>query len=127
MERMALFKLWICVSAIGCVLGIASIVSIRETTASNAILAIRVAHLELFSAKRAFRDPAVQEAEFYLADAWSALGQRRYRQAVFSAYEALQKVRGIKDEIPSVYSRHGNEPSASRQFAGVTINSFVMD
>ena len=120
MERMASFKLWVCVSAIGCVLGIASIAAIRETAASNAIVAIRVAHLELFSARIAFRDPAVQEAELDLADAWLALGERRYRPSVLAAYAALRKVRGIKDEIPSLYGRHRDDPRDRRQFAGLT-------
>ena len=48
METMALFKLWICLAAIGCVLGTVSTLSIQAVpSASTAIIAIRVAHLEL--------------------------------------------------------------------------------
>jgi hypothetical protein len=116
---MAPLKLWLCASALGCVLASASILSLRETAAGNAIIAIRVAHLELFTARIAFRDPAVHEAELDLADAWSALRERRYRRAVFAASAALQKVRGIKDEIPSVYSEREDDRRDRRQFAGI--------
>lgn len=107
METMAPFKLWICLAAIGCVLGTVSTLSIQaRPSASNAIIAIRVAHLELFWAKIAFRDPAVHEAEFHLDEAWSTLRDRRYEQSIFAAYEALQRVRDIKGGVPSLYSSH---------------------
>jgi hypothetical protein len=107
METMALFKLWLCVAVIGSVLGIVSILSIQTAPSANtAIVAIRVAHLELFWAKIAFRDPAVREAELHLSQAWSTLGDRRYEQSVFAAREALQTVRGIKDGVPWLYSSH---------------------
>jgi hypothetical protein len=94
METMAPFKLWICLAAIGCVLGTVSTLSIQAApSASTAIIAIRVAHLELFRAKIAFRDAGVHEAEFHLNQAWSTLRDRRYEQSVFAAYEALQRVR----------------------------------
>jgi hypothetical protein len=109
METIAPFKLWICLAAIGCVLGTVSTLSIQaRPSASNAIIAIRVAHLELFWAKIAFRDPAVHEAEFHLNEAWSTLRDRRYEQSVFAAYEALQRVRDIKGGVPSLYSGHWN-------------------
>jgi len=109
METIAPFKLWICLAAIGCVLGTVSALSIQaRPSASNAIIAIRVAHLELFWAKIAFRDPAVHEAEFHLNEAWSTLRDRRYEQSVFAAYEALQRVRDIKGGVPSLYSGHWN-------------------
>jgi hypothetical protein len=105
METMAPFKLWICLAAIGCVLGTVSILSIQAgPSAGNAVIAIRVAHLELFLAKIAFRDPAVQEAEIHLNEAWSTLSDRRYERSVFAASEALQRVRDIKGEVPSLYS-----------------------
>jgi hypothetical protein len=105
METVAPFKLWICLAAIGCVLGTVSTLSIQSgPSASNAIIAIRVAHLELFLAKIAFRDPAVQEAEIHLNEAWSTLSDRRYEQSVFAASEALQRVRDIKGGVPSIYS-----------------------
>jgi hypothetical protein len=118
METMAPLKLWICLAAIGCVLGTVSALSIQAApSASNAIIAIRVAHLELFWAKIAFRDPAVHEAEVHLNEAWSALTDRRYGQSVLAAYEALQRVRDIKGGVPSLYSSHWNkekrEPGSS--------------
>jgi hypothetical protein len=121
MESMAPFKLWICLAAIGCVLGTVTTLSIQAApSASNAIIAIRVAHLELFWAKIAFRDPAVQEAEFHLSEAWSTLRDRRYEQSVFAAYEALQRIRDIKGGVPWLYSSHrdrkksepGNSPES---------------
>jgi hypothetical protein len=109
METIAPFKLWICLAAIGCVLGTVSTLSIQaRPSASNAIIAIRVAHLELFWAKIAFRDPALHEAEFHLNEAWTTLRDPRYQQSVFAAYEALQRVRDIKGGVPSLYSGHWN-------------------
>jgi hypothetical protein len=121
METMAPFKLWICLATIGCVLGTVSTLSIQaRPSASNAIIAIRVAHLELFWAKIAFRDPAVHEAEFHLNEAWSTLRDRRYEQSVFAAYEALQRVRDIKSGVPSLYAGRGDkkesEPGSSPEF-----------
>ena len=107
METMAPFKLWICLAAIGGVLGTVSTLSIQaRPSASNAIIAIRVAHLELFWAKIAFRDPALHEAESHLAVAWSTLEERQYEQSIFAAYKALQRVRDIKGGVPSLYSSH---------------------
>lgn len=107
METIAPFKLWICLAAIGCVLGTVSTLSIQaHPSPSNAIIAIRVAQLELFWAKIAFRDPAVHEAEFRLDEAWSTLRDRQYEQSVFAAYKALQRVRDIKGGVPSLYSSH---------------------
>jgi hypothetical protein len=105
METMAPFKLWTCLAAIGCVLGTVSAVSIHAAPSANsAIIAIRVAQLELFWAKTAFRDPAVHKAEAHLNEAWSNLRERRYEQSVFAAYEALQRVRDIKGGVPSLYA-----------------------
>lgn len=121
METMAPFKLWICLAVVSCVLGTVTTLSIQKgPSASNAIIAIRVAHQELFWTKIAFRDPAVHEAEFHLSEAWSALTDRRYEQSVLAAYEALQRVRGIKGEVPSLHSSHwdrnksepGNSPES---------------
>ena len=107
METMAPFKLWICLAAIGCALGTVSILSIQAApSASTAIIAIRVAHLELCWAKIAFRDSAVDEAELHLNQAWSTLTDRRYEQSVFAAGEALQIVRSIKGGVPWLYSSH---------------------
>jgi hypothetical protein len=76
----------------------------RDSSASNAIIAIRVAQLELFWAKGVFRDPAVHEAESLLREAWSNLRDRHYSRTVFAASEALQRVRDIKVGVPSLYS-----------------------
>jgi hypothetical protein len=96
MQTMAPFKLWIYVAVIAS-LGIVSAFSIPAAapSASHAITAIRVAHLELFLAKIAFRDPAVQEAEFHLNEAWSNLTDRQYEQSVLAAYKALHRVTNI--------------------------------
>jgi hypothetical protein len=121
MEIMAPLKLWICLAAVGCVLGSVSTLAIQASpSASNAIIAIRVAHLELLWAKITFRDPAVHEAELHLNEAWSTLRERRYEQSVFAAYEALQRVRDIKGGVPWLYSSHrdrkksepGNSPES---------------
>jgi hypothetical protein len=121
METMAPFKLWICLATIGCVLGIVTTISIQEVpSASNAVIAIRVAHLEMSWARIVFRDPAVHEAEIHLNRAWSNLRDRQYEQSVLAAYEALQRVRDIKGGVPWFYSSHrdgrksesGNSPES---------------
>jgi hypothetical protein len=97
MESMAPLKLWICLGTITCVLGIVTALSIQGIpSASHAIVAARVAHLELFWARIAFRDPAVHEAEIYLSEAWSNLKERRYEQSVLAARGALERVRDIR-------------------------------
>jgi hypothetical protein len=118
METIALFKLWLCVAVFGSVLGLVSTLSIQATpSASHAIIAIRFVHLELFWAKIAFRDPAVDEAEFYLNEAWSTLDDQRYEQSIFSARQALQRVRGIKGGVPWLSSsrldENASEPANS--------------
>jgi hypothetical protein len=121
METIAPFKLWICLATVGCVLGAVTSISIHGgPSARNAIVAIRVAHLELSWARILFRDPAVHEAEFHLNEAWLNLRNRRYEQSVLAAYEALQRVRDIKGSFPSLYSSHrdgkksdpGNSPES---------------
>jgi hypothetical protein len=107
METIAPFKLWTCLVAIGCALGAVCTLSIQAgPSASNAIVATRVAHLELFWAKTAFRDPAIHEAEFHLNEAWLSLRERRYEQSVFAAYRALYRVRDIKGGVPWLYTSH---------------------
>jgi hypothetical protein len=99
-------KLWGALAIIACTLGIVTVLSIRAgPSASVAITAIRVAGEELFRARVAFRDSAVDEAESHLSEAWSTLKDQRYEQSVFSAHAALQKVRDIKGGPPSLYSR----------------------
>jgi hypothetical protein len=113
METTAPFKLWIGLTVIGCVLATVSTLAIQTgPSASNAIIAVRVAHLELFWAKIAFRDPAVHEAEFHLNEAWSTLRDQRYEESIFAAHEALQRVRDIKGEVPSLYSSHWDTKSS---------------
>jgi hypothetical protein len=110
METMAPFKLWICLAVIAGVLGTVSTISTQAApSAGNAITAIRVAHLELFWAKIAFRDPAIHEAEFHLNEAWLSLRERRYEQSVFAAYQALHRVRDIKGGVPWLYTRYGEK------------------
>jgi len=107
MESMARFKLWISLATIGCILGTVTTLSSRGVpSASNAIIAIRVAHLELSWARIAFHDPAVQEAEIHLDRAWSNVRDRQYEQSIVAAYEALQRVRDIKGGVPWLYSAH---------------------
>jgi hypothetical protein len=106
MESMTSQKLWICLAAIAGVLGTVSTLSTQAApSASSAIVAIRVSHQEVYWAKVVFRDPAVDEAEFYLNEAWSMFEDRRYAESVFSAHAALEKVRDIKGGVPSLYSR----------------------
>jgi hypothetical protein len=103
-------RLWICLLTFSVVLGAVSMLSVRAApSAANAMVAIRVAHLELFWARIAFRDPAVDEAERHLKNAWSALGQRSYSQSIIAASHALQRVRDIKGELPSLYSARSGD------------------
>jgi hypothetical protein len=97
MESIAPFKLWICLATVGCVLCIVSALSIQTgPSASNAIIIIRIAHLELFWARNAFRDPALHEAEIHLTRAWSNLKDRRYEQSLLAAREAIERVTEIR-------------------------------
>jgi hypothetical protein len=113
METMAPLKLWICLAAIGCALVTVSALSVRSgPSAGNAIIAIRVAHLELVWARIALRDHAVDEAERHLNEAWSTLRDRRYEQSIFAAYEALQRVRDIKGGVPWLYSSDWNKKTS---------------
>ena len=121
METIAPFKLWICLVTVGCVLGTVTILSIhRGPSARNAIIAIRVAHLELSWARILFQDAAVHQAEFHLNEAWSNLANRRYEQSLLATCEALQRVSDIKGSVPSLFSGHrdrkrsdpGNSPQS---------------
>jgi hypothetical protein len=105
METTAPIKLWISLGTIGFALGTVSTFTIQAgPSASNAMIAIRVAHLELFWAKIAFRDPPVHEAESHLNEAWSTLRDRRYQQSVVAASKALVKVRDLKGGMPWLHS-----------------------
>jgi hypothetical protein len=105
MEMIVPFKLWTSLAIIGCALGTVTTTSIRAGPSSSAaIVALRVAHQELFWARIAFGDPALHEAESHLAAAWSTLRERQYKQSIFAAYESIQRVRDIKGGVPSLYS-----------------------
>jgi hypothetical protein len=109
METIAPFKLWICLATVGCVLGTVTGISIHGgPSARNAIVAIRVAHLELSWARISFRDPAVHEAESHLDQAWSNLRDRRYEESFSAAHEALQRVRDITGGSASLYGSRRN-------------------
>jgi hypothetical protein len=105
MATMAALKLALCLTLIGCVLGGVTAVAIRNiTSAKHATVTLRVAHLELFWAKIAFRDPAVDQAQIHFNEAWSQLHERRYERSVSAAYQVLHEVRGIREALPSHYS-----------------------
>jgi hypothetical protein len=105
MEIITPLKLCASLALVGCALGIVTTFSNRDgPSAGPAIIAIRVAHQELYWAKIAFRDPALYDAESHLAEAWSTLKEQRYEQSIFAASEAIQRVRDIKGEVPSPYS-----------------------
>jgi hypothetical protein len=109
MEMTVPLKLWTTLAVIGCALGAVTTFSIRAgPSSSEAIIAFRVAHQELFWAKIAFRDPALHEAESHLTVAWSTLEERKYEQSIFAASKSIQRVRDIKGEVPWLYSRRGN-------------------
>lgn len=127
MESIAPLKLWICLATVGFVLGTVSTLSIQTSpSASNAIIAIRVAHPELFWARNAFRDPAIHEAEIHLNRAWSNLKDRRYEQAVLAARGALERVRDIRTLL-ALWQPKGQKEEQARQPAGVVIPVFEVE
>jgi hypothetical protein len=82
-----------CLAAVGCVLGTATMSSVLTGPSAGATLvAIRVAQQELLLAKRIIRDPLLNEAESLLIRAWSTLKDRRYEESIVAAREAYQKV-----------------------------------
>jgi hypothetical protein len=109
MEMLLPYKLWATLAIMGCALGAVTTFSIRAgPSSSEAIIAIRVAHQELYWATIAFRDPALHEAASHLTMAWSTLGERQYEQSVFAASKSIQRVRDIKGQVLSLYSRRGD-------------------
>jgi hypothetical protein len=121
MESLAPFKLWICLGSIACVLGLVTTLAIQGVpSASHAIVAIRVAHLELFWARIAFRDPAVHEAEVHLTRAWSNLKDRRYEQSILAARGTLERVRDISTLL-SLRRPKGQTEEQARQSAGIGV------
>jgi hypothetical protein len=83
----------------------------RAASAANAITAIRVAHLDVYWAKLAYRDPSVQRAEVHLNQAWSDLRDKKYERSISAAHAALRDIRGIKDSPPSLYSQTRDKPA----------------
>jgi hypothetical protein len=105
-------------ATVGCVLCTVSALAIQAApSASNAIIAIRVAHLELFWARNAFRDPALHEAEIHLARAWSNLKDRRYEQSVLAARGAIERVRDIR-ALLALWEPKGQTEEQARQPGG---------
>ena len=120
METIALSKLWIYVATFGLVLGSVTAVSIPGVpSASHAIIAIRVAHLDLFWAKLVFRDSAVQEAELAFNQAWLNLQDQRYEQSILATRDTVRRVRGIKNGLPSLYSRCSGKASQCGMLAEI--------
>jgi hypothetical protein len=112
-ETTAPLKLSVCLAAMGCVVAFVSTLRIQAApSAGHAIVALRVAHLELFWARSVFRDPAVDEAEAHFDKAWSNLRDRRYARSVLAAAETLHHIRGIKEGVPWLV---GNSSSKSKQ------------
>ena len=127
MESIAPFKSWICLATVGCVLCTVSALSIQTgPSASNAIIAIRVAHLELFWARNAFRDPTLDEAEIHLALAWSNLKDRRYEQSLLAARGAIERVRDIRTLL-ALWRPKGQTDEQARQPGGVVMPEFEVE
>ena len=81
-----------CFAAVGCVLGIVTLSSVRTgPSAGAALVAIRVAQQELLLAKPALRYP-LNEAESLLIQARSTLKERRYEESILAARKAYQKL-----------------------------------
>lgn len=86
-------RLWMCLAAVGCVLGIVTLSSVLTgPSAGAALVAIRVAQQELLLARRIIRDPLLNEAESLLALARSTLKDRRYEETIVAASKAYAKV-----------------------------------
>jgi hypothetical protein len=82
-----------CFAAVGCVLGIVTLSSVRTgPSAGAALVAIRVAQQELLLAKPALRYPLLNEAESLLIQARSTLKERRYEESILAARKAYQKL-----------------------------------
>jgi hypothetical protein len=92
-EARAGHGLWMCLAAVGCVLGTVTMSSVLTGPSAGATLvAIRVTQQELSLAKRIIRDPLLNEAESLLIRAWSTLKERRYGESIVAAREAYQKI-----------------------------------
>jgi hypothetical protein len=82
-----------CFAVVGCVLGIATLSSVRTgPSAGEALVAIRVAQQQLLLAKPALRYPLLNEAESLLIQARSTLKERRYEESIMAAREAYQRL-----------------------------------
>jgi hypothetical protein len=92
-EARAAHRLWMCLVAVGCVLGTVTLSSVlRGPSANEALVTIRVAQQELLLAKRIIRDPLLDEAESLLVLARSRLKDRRYEETIVAARKAYEKV-----------------------------------
>ena len=86
-------RLWICLAVTGCVLGsVATSAVLTGPSASEALVAIRVAQQELLLAKRMIRDPVLDEAASLLVQARSTLKDRRYEETIVAARKAYAKL-----------------------------------
>ena len=84
-EASAAHRLWMCVVAVGCVLGTVIVSSVlKGPSAGGALVAIRVVQQELLLAKRVIRDPLLDEAESFLVLARSSLKDRRYEETIIT-------------------------------------------
>jgi hypothetical protein len=92
-EARAAHGLWVCLVAVGCVLGIVTVSTVLTgPSAGKALVAIRVAQQELLLTKRIIRDPLLNEAESLLILARSRLKDRRYEETIIAARQAYETV-----------------------------------
>jgi hypothetical protein len=92
-EAGAAQRLWLCLAAVGCVLGTVTMSSVLTgPSAGEALVAIRVTQQELLLAQRLISDPVLHEAESLLALARSRLKDRRYEETLVAARKAYEKV-----------------------------------
>jgi len=96
---MSAIKIWMCIGLIATVLAVVKFTSITTGPSANeAMVAIRVAQRDLSEAQWAYREPrpaALHHAEATLNLALSALKEKRYEEAILSAWEASQLVRKL--------------------------------
>ncbi|HXV78570.1 MAG TPA: hypothetical protein VEG60_01695 [Candidatus Binatia bacterium] len=90
-------RLWMCLAAVGCVLGTVTISSVLTgPSASEALVAIRVAQQELLLAQRIIRDPLLDEAESLLVQARLTLRDRHYEESIVVAHRAYAKAMDLR-------------------------------
>jgi len=95
-ETKAAHRLWMCLAAVGCVLGTVTVSSIlKGPSVGEALVAVRVAQQELLLAKRIIRDPLLDEAESFLVLARARLKDRHYEETIEAARQAYEKVAAL--------------------------------